>query len=1143
LLALAVAAPASAQGPRWRLESRTAPTILQPGSSEALIVASALNLGDGEANGGAEMITVTDTLPAGLAATSVEAHKDHSGPPMSCQLEHIGAVERATCTYNKGVAPYERLEVEIRAKVSAAASSGEVNAVNVSGGETPASPPLQRPITVGAGSTPFGAEPEGYSVTPEEENGSVDTQAGSHPFALATTLNLNETLANFELEKTLVNPSAPALARNLHFHLPPGVLGNPTSVPQCSDADFATLVDKGTADLCPAEAAVGVAVVTVNEPLGLRFQTLAVPVFNLVPAPGEPARLGIYLLHDLVVLDTAVKSGEEYGVEVTVSNSTQTAQLLGSVVTLWGEPGAASHDSARGWPCVEGGTDIGKSEPCASPPTHSQKAFLTMPTACNGPLPTSVEGDSWPTSEAPHGFTLSASAFIDAMRGCSALAFGPSFDVATDQHTTDTPTGMTVDVKVPSHGLEMASEPGGERLLAQSAIKSTTVVLPQGVLLNPGAASGLLACTGLEAGLKPGFPEAMQASNTGFSEALPNCPGQNEEGEGITRREGAKVANVSIKTPLLGHELLGGAYLASQDTNPFVSPLVMYLLVHDPVSGTLVKLAGTVNIDPNTGQLSSTFANTPQVPFSELKFHFFDGGRAAVSTPPVCGAYSTSASFTPWSGGATATPAPEAPFAVGAGTEGTACGPQPFNPSIQAGPLGLQGGAFAPFTLNMFHPDASQTLTGFTMTLPPGMAARLASVTPCPEPQAAQGTCGPESLIGHGTTSAGFGSEPFTLPSNVYLTGPYAGAPFGLSVVTSAVAGPFNLGTVVVRSTITVDPHTAAVTINTALPTFVENTAGVRTGAPVALKAANVTIDRPGFEFNPTNCDPLSIAATLHGGTGGVASTSVPVRVEHCDQLPFNPVFTAETDGATSRVNGAALRVKVTSPGFGQTNIAKTKVVLPFQLPSRLTTIQKACIDATFEANPANCPEGSNIGTAKITTPVFKNPLQGPAYLVSHGGAAFPDVEFVLQGEGITIILDGLTNIHNGITTSTFEALPDAPFTTFETTLPEGPHSALAANGNLCAPTKTVTQRVRVARRSHGHVLRSHGHTLFTTKTVTKNVAVPLEMPTTITAQNGAVINQDTRIAVKGCPAAQKAQSKRNGAKHGRKASKRRHKS
>jgi hypothetical protein len=327
------------------------------------------------------------------------------------------------------------------------------------------------------------------------------------------------------------------------------------------------------------------------------------------------------------------------------------------------------------------------------------------------------------------------------------------------------------------------------------------------------------------------------------------------------------------------------------------------------------------------------------------------------------------------------------------------------------------------------------------------------------------------------------------LHGTVYLTGPYNGAPFGLSVNTPAVAGPFNLGHVIANSTITIDPSNATATVTTVETRLLDPGGGTTVsgtplptiikGVPAQLKAINVLVDRPNFEFNPTNCSPLAVEATLRGAGGASFPVSYPFKVTNCAALQFKPTFEASTEAHTSKANGASLRVKVTSTGLGAANIGKTKVTLPLALPSRLTTIQKACIDKEFEANPESCPEGSNIGTAIIHTPVFKNPLQGPAYLVSHGNAAFPDVEFVLKGEGLTIILDGKTDIKKGITTSAFETLPDAPFTTFETILPEGPHSALAAHGDLC------TQ--------------------------------PLRMPTVITSQSGQVITQETKVKVTGC--------------------------
>ncbi|MCW3065725.1 MAG: hypothetical protein JWN32_2897, partial [Solirubrobacterales bacterium] len=326
--------------------------------------------------------------------------------------------------------------------------------------------------------------------------------------------------------------------------------------------------------------------------------------------------------------------------------------------------------------------------------------------------------------------------------------------------------------------------------------------------------------------------------------------------------------------------------------------------------------------------------------------------------------------------------------------------------------------------------------------------------------------------------AAGSGSQPLWLAGQVYLTGPYRGSPYGLSVVVPAKAGPFNLGEEIVRAAISVDPHTAALTVTSdALPQ-------IKDGVPFRLKTVNVTVDRPHFMFNPTNCAQQaitgSISAVLPGGSAGaVVPVATPFAAAGCKNLPFKPKFTALTRAHASKANGASLHVTVSS-GPGQANIAKVKVDLPKQLPSRLTTLQKACPDALFNANPASCPAASVVGAATAVTPVLKSPLTGPAYLVSHAGAAFPDLVIVLQGEGIALDLVGNTDIKRGVTVSTFRSLPDAPISTFDLVLAQGPHSALAAHGNLCK-----------AR---------------------------LNMPTALTGQNGAVIKQTTRIAVSGCP-------------------------
>jgi hypothetical protein len=401
-------------------------------------------------------------------------------------------------------------------------------------------------------------------------------------------------------------------------------------------------------------------------------------------------------------------------------------------------------------------------------------------------------------------------------------------------------------------------------------------------------------------------------------------------------------------------------------------------------------------------------------------------------------------------------------------------------------------GGFSPFTLTFSRHDREQDLSGLTVQMPPGLLGKISTVEQCPELQASNGTCGAGSLIGHTTVGAGPGPHPYFVQGDVFLTGPYRGAPFGLSVVVPAKAGPFNLGNVIVRAVIHVDPHTSALTVvSDPLPQILD-------GVPLRIQTVTVTTDRPGFMFNPTNCSQQQITGTITGALGASAGVASPFAVAGCAGLPFKPVFVVSTQGKTSKANGASLTVKV-SQKPGEANIHKVDLTLPLALPARLTTLQKACTEAQFNANPAGCPVASVIGTATAITPVLSVPLTGPAYLVSHGGAAFPDVEFVLQGQGVTVVLDGGTDIKKSIT-----------YSNFETVLPEGPHSALAANGDLCAQTRIVTVRKRVTRRVHGR-------TRHVTRSVREVTAPSLSMPTTIVGQNGAQIRQTTKIAVTGC--------------------------
>ncbi len=1089
LAVLASASPAAAEGSAWwRLDSTAAPTKL-PRTGEAQLIVTATNLGDREVNASPEHpVTITDRLPAGVRPTAVNEFGSSVVRQATCPQHPSGQV--VTCTFTGKLAPYESLTTRIIVEMEEPTEAPLFNVVAVEGGQTPSPELLKRPLTlekVAEEETPFGIED--YELIPESEDGSLDTRAGSHPFQLTTVLDFNQALVEYaQAEGGGFWPSAPALPHDLHLKLPPGLVGDPSAVPKCSTTDFATEVESH--DVCPEDTQVGVATVTVYEPKIVRLYRKSVPVFNLEPEPGEPASFG-FVVDTVagmvpVVLKTAVPSGGNYGVEVNVVDVSEAAQVLSSAVTLWGVPGDPRHNSSRGWGCLQ---PEETKLPCEPFTESTPKAFLTLPTSCEQPLTSTVGGDSWPTGQPGNEGSVLAPEHTEyrlpsLLTGCPVLGFEPAISMEPEQHSASTPSGLSVTVSMPQEGLLSASG------LAESALQEAIVALPEGMQLNPSAANALEDCSVLDFGSlngpeaeggRPleGAEEELQTANKYFTKASPDCP------------DAAKLGTVNIQTPLLPNELTGSLYLAAQNTNPFRSPLAMYLVAEDKNDGIRVKLVGEVRMEESTGQIVTMFRNGPELPFSNLELHLFGGQRGSLSTPPLCGSYTAETKFTPWSD---AQPArPQGGFTIKTGPGGTPCpsNPLPFAPSLKAYSESGQAGGFSPFTLTISRPDGQQQLTGITMHLPPGIAGLLSKVTPCLEPPVGEEwSCGPDSMIGHSVATAGLGSEPVTLPGNAYLTIGYDGAPFGVLVQTPAVAGPFNLGMINVRSRINVDPSDASVTITTDPGPRDEAIPARLKGVPAQLQRIQVSVNRPEFLFNPTNCNPLTIAGSLDGNEGASVPLSYPFQVANCATLPFAPKLTAEVAGQGSKANGTSLTVKLESGGVGptgvvQANIAKVDLTIPAALPSRLTTIQKACLAAVFEANPASCDEGSVIGNATVHTPVLSSPLTGPGYLVSHGGAEFPDVEFVLQGEGIKLVLDGKTDIKKGVTYSKFESAPDAPFTTFETNLPAGPHSAFTPN----VPEK---ENFNLCRTS-------------------------LSMPTTITGQNGAVIEQDTKIAVTGC--------------------------
>jgi hypothetical protein len=1058
LVALVGAAPASAKVPWWHLTSGTAPTVL-PSGGKGTIYVTVANLGDADIDSsGTAPYTIVDKLPAGLRAISIEAFL-RGRAPQACETTTL------TCKLEFDLEPFHEVEIRIRVEVLNAVS-GELNEVRVTGGEAP-SKSIARPIRVGSSPTSFGLET--YEFTPEEEGGGPATQAGEHPFQLTTTIALNQKtkVPGVEQEES---PEPVELPKDLRFKWPPGLIGNPTVIPQCSLADFLNFIGE---ERCPPQTVVGVAMVTIQEEArAFGVYTAPVALVNLEPSTGEPARFGFEILHVPVYIDVSVRTGGDYGLTVHVDNISQLTSFLRSEVTVWGVPGDRRHDLQRGRSCLEKFQFT-----CVPLAERFPVPFLMQPTSCTGPLQSSGEADSWTHPGEYVPFLLSEA--MPSQDGCNRLPFSPTLTVAPDGPQGSKPTGLSVRVRVPQ---EQSLNPKG---LAEADVRNTTVTLPEGVTLDPSGADGLEACNEAEIGYLPGasnppgelhFTSGLPAPKEAPPE--PFCP------------DASKIGTVKFKLSILKNPLVGAMYLAAQNANPFGSLVAMYLVAEEPESGVLVKLPGEVSLNQATGQLTTTFLNTPQAPAEDIELHFFGGERAPLATPAHCGTYTTTTSIASWSGNEPVHPSSS--FEVTSGPNGSPCAdPLPFAPTLTAGTTSIQAGGFSPFTMTMGREDGNQTLAGIQLHMPLGLSGTLSTVKLCGEAQADAGTCGPESQIGETIVSVGEGSFPFSVTGGkVYITGPYKGAPFGLSIVNPAKAGPFDLGKVIVRGKIEVDPETAGLTITIdnegpyKIPTILD-------GIPLEIKHLNVNINRPNFAFNPTNCTPLAITGTLHSSEGSTDTLSVPFQITNCAVLAFKPKLTASTSGKTSRANGASLTVKLGYPaGPYDANIARVKVELPKALPSRLTTLQKACTAAVFDANPANCPAASVIGHATATTPVLPVPLSGPAIFVSHGNEAFPSLVIVLQGYGVTVHLVGSTFISKqGITSSTFKTVPDVPVGTFELTLPEGPYSALAANGSLCK--------------------------------------AKLTMPTEFVGQNGALIKATTKIQATGCPKAKKTAHKR----------------
>jgi hypothetical protein len=1083
IVASASSAQAATPAPGWAVSALAMPTSFSTsdtarctstlGKAEPLCDSYVINIANaGELATSATPVVIEDELPPGLRVERITFHwssfpaefggelADLDGFGL-CTATPVAAASTVRCELPPTlfglslprIAPDDVLVMRIATMVETPSGPGVLhNKVTVSGGGAPAVTTTME-NSLEAGPQAFG--PSGFGAEIRDTNGADDTQAGSHPYEFATTFALNN---GFRVAPDSGGAEGDTTTQDLKdavVDLPVGFVGSGKATPTCTFAQLSSHVEHGVGG-CPTDSIVGHIRTAPSEE---RADTINGPIYNMVPEEGFAAEFAYVdtLAGAHVLYANVVPSAHGYVLR-TIAREIPQVTLTHVEVVFYGNP--AERDGAGTTPL----------------------AFFTNPSSCSGePLETELHVDSWqhpgrltadgePDLTDPHWVGVgSASAPVT---GCNELRFEPeSFNFQPETTVADSPTGATFDLRVP--------QPETPTSLASPPLRSAKVTLPSGLVVNPAAASGLEACSTSEIGWSgPGVND--------FTAQAPACP------------DASKVGSVEITSPLIPSTLLGSVYLASANSNPLHSYLAAYIVVNDRPTGVLVKIAGKLELDPNSGQITGVFEENPQLPFSELKLKFFGGSRGELATPEACGTYSTLASLMPWSApdsGLESTLSDSFPINSGCATG--------FNPGFAAGVTSTQAGGYSPIEVSFSREDSEQEIAGISVFLPPGLLAKLKGVSLCSDASVAAAatktasaelaspSCPSTSKVGTVQAGAGAGPAPFFLPGQAYLTGPYKGAPYGLAVIVPALAGPFDLGTVVVRQALEVDPTDAHVTdVSDPLPAILDAKGedGQADGFPIRLRQVDISIDRPEFGLNPTNCGEQHITAAISAAGGAAAGLSSRFRVGGCASLKFAPKFTASTAGKASKANGASLDVKVgypTGPLGTYANIKAVKVVLPKQLPSRLTTLQKACLAATFEANPARCPAASNVGSAIAITPILNSPLTGPAYLVSHGGEAFPDLEIVLQGENIKLILVGNTQIKNGITSSTFKVIPDAPVSSFELKLPTGKFSILGANVPQSAKYSLCGQT--------------------------------LTMPTEITAQNGAQLNQTTKITITGC--------------------------
>jgi hypothetical protein len=1018
--ASALAEPA----PVWKISQASIPTNFPPGAVAGGVpqainasphyTIAVSNLGGAAASVGT---TVTDTMSAGIQpATAVAARIALVGEGTTqvypCEPPSAQAV---TCVLPVAVPVGADVTLDVGVDVAVSPPGLTVtNEITVSGGGAAAASSVVRTV-VSASVAPFGflEGSRGLSATATSEDGSAASLAGSHPFAFALE-------AGFPSRDVDGDFFASGPIKNLGFSLPPGVIFNPQATDgRCTEAQ---LNSENHSEGCPPSTQVGILYLVTN---ASGVTTGLIPLYNMLPPPGVPAEFGFNLFGTLV----HIQGGLSGDFHLTAEGRDILAKvgIFGVQASMWGDPSDPRHDFQRsGKGCISGGCPV----------TRKEVPVFTMPSSCSSSLELTATATSW-----EGGFDSAATTFAEpdgeplTITGCNALEFNPTIEAKATTNQGES-----------SSGLEFALHQSQDENLhdrATAKLKNVKVALPEGVSLNPAAAGGRSACTSGQIGL-----EAPQGARpVRFAQSPQSCP------------SASKLGTVEVFTPLLEHPLPGAVYLAKPFDNPFGSLLAIYLAVEDEESGIIVKLAGKVEADPVTGQLTTTFEESPDLPIEEIRLSLFSGSRAALTTPLTCGIKTTTSVLTPWSTPEGADAYPSDSFqTTGACAASEAAASK--NVSFFAGTVSPLAGSYSPFVLRISRPDGTQHITGLEATLPEGLLGKLAGVAYCPESGIAQArdreepekgkleqqnpSCPIASEIGTVQVTAGSGLTPIPVSGHAYLAGPYQGAPLSLVAIVPAVAGPFDLGTVVDRVALNVGEYDARIhAVADPFPT-------IRDGIPLDIRSIGLNLDRAGFTLNPTSCEAKTIEGSVSTQVGQSAALKNSFQVGECGRLAFKPKISISLKGGTKRAAHPALKATVTYPQTGEyANISRAQVSLPHSEFLDQSNIGKSCTRPVLAAQ--GCPAKSIYGKVKAWTPLLEKPLEGPVYLVGGYGYKLPALVAELNGQ-IRVLLVGKvdTDKQKGIR-NTFEAVPDAPVQKFVLELKGGRKYGLLVNSeNIC---------------------------------------------------------------------------------------------